>query len=371
VVRKRQPGLKAYIIAGERSGDQHGANLVNTILANSPNALFKGFGGFKMRDAGVRIATHYGEMAFMGFVEVLANLSTVREKLNLVDFDLERFNPDILLLIDYGGFNMKAAKIAYSKGIPVYWYIPPKAWAWNARRTRKMAKMIDHTFAIFPFEEPFFRGRKVPTTYVGNPTKYQIGLYNRLKQSFTKSGITLMPGSRRQEIAQNLPIMNELAKSMPNERFFLAVTDDFKTSYYSEFFDAPNILIPNWSTFNSLSKSKAAVVCSGTATLETALLKVPQVVCYKANRISFWIGKRLVRVKHISLVNILAGREVVKELMQKEFNAESIKAELERIQQPGVVETMLKDYEEIDNLLGDKDPGQEIYDLLKSWYPFA
>lgn len=355
---------RIYIVAGERSGDQHAARVAWEFQRHNPGADIRGFGGFKMREAGVSITSFYHEMAFMGFWETVWRYSTVKDKLVLIKYDLEAFNPHAIIFVDFGGFNMRVAKFAQRLDAKKYYYIPPKAWAWNSGRAKKLGKMMDHVFAIFPFEEEFFRSYGAKTTYVGNPTKFMVDEYFKLEQTIEKRAVALLPGSRQQEIEKNMPVMNELAKRMPKQWFYLATTDDFNRTFYQELIDAPNIIIPPGSTFNLLSKAKCAVVCSGTATLEAALLNVPQVVCYKANRFSFAIGKMLVKIKFISLVNILLKREVVKELMQGDYNPERLEEEVNRLLQPETAKKMELDYSELHNILGKKVPHETIYKLV-------
>jgi lipid-A-disaccharide synthase len=362
---------RIYIVAGENSGDYHASFVAREFLRRNPGADVRGFGGFKMREAGTYIVSFYQEMAVMGFKETLAKLPTILDKTYMIKLDLKKYKPHVIIFVDFSGFNMKIAKWAQRLDTKLTYYIPPKAWAWNQSRAKKLAKWMDHVFTIFPFEETFFRSYGVKATYVGNPTKYYIDQYNRLDQVIKRRAIALLPGSRQQEIEKNMPIMNELAERMPEFTFFLATTDDFSEGFYHRQITAHNIVMQTSSTFNILSKAHCAVVCSGTATLETALLDVPQVVCYKANKISFAIGKLLVKIKHISLVNILLEREVVREFLQDDFNAVRLEEEVRRLMKPEVAEKMRSDYAELAPMLGDQIPHKRIYDIINPWLPQA
>jgi lipid-A-disaccharide synthase len=331
-----------YLIAGERSGDLHGANLIRSIRQHDPQAQFRAYGGEQMETAGATLVRHYREMAFMGFVEVARNLGTIRRIMRECQADLLAHRPDVLILIDYSGFNLRVAKFAKAHGVRVFYYIAPKVWAWNPSRAEKIKASVDRLFTILPFETEFFAQYDYKVDYVGNPlldalVQFQPDPQFRTKiADVVKSGqerpiIALLPGSRRQEILGMLPTMLSATRHFPDYRFVVGTVSNLPTSLYDELLhNYPDVGRVNDAAYDLLTVATAALVTSGTATLETALFTVPQVVCYKASKLFYAIAKRAMSVRFISLVNLIADREVVKELIQ-DFREDTVVAELRAI----------------------------------------
>jgi len=327
--------MKLYFVSGERSGDLHGGNLIKELSALQPEVQCRGFGGDYMQQAGMDVVVHYREMAFMGFAEVLANLSTISKKIKQCKADILQYKPDAVILIDYAGFNLRIAKFAKQHGIKVFWYISPKVWAWNQSRAVKLKANIDRMFVILPFEKEFFKNYSWDVDYVGNPVLDAIKAHQvdhsfleRHELSAEKSLVALLPGSRKQEVKLIIPVMTEVAKRNPSVQFGVAVVDNLPNDFYAGILELPNVKSIKNATYDLLRYANAAIVMSGTATLETALFNVPQVVVYRASQISYLIAKQLIRVPFISLVNLIAGKEVVKELIQASANATAIAEEL-------------------------------------------
>lgn len=327
--------MKYYLIAGETSGDLHGANLIKALKVEDTDATFKIVGGDQMQQAtGERALIHTTEMAFMGFVEVLKNLRKISRNLKKVKDDLLKEKPDTVILIDFPGFNLKIAEFAKKHGIKTCYYISPKVWAWNQNRVKKIKKIVDHMFCILPFEVDFYKKWRMPVDYVGNPlldaiSSHQFNPNFRKENGFTdKPLIALLPGSRQMEIINLLPIMAELPYFFPVHQFVIAGAPNFDEAYYKQFLKGIDIPVIFNQTYDILHHAEAAVVTSGTATLETGILKVPQVVVYKANPISVWIAKRLVKVKFISLVNLINNFLSVRELIQEDCTAYDISYEV-------------------------------------------
>ncbi len=331
-----------YLIAGERSGDLHGANLIRSIRQHDPQARFRAYGGEQMETAGATLVRHYREMAFMGFVEVARNLGTIRRIMRECQADLLAHRPDVLILIDYSGFNLRVARFAKAHGIRVFYYIAPKVWAWNPSRANKIKASVDRLFTILPFETEFFAQYDYKVDYVGNPLLDALVQFQPDPQFLTKiAGITksaqerpiiaLLPGSRRQEILGMLPTMLSATRHFPDYRFVVGTVSNLPTSLYDELLqNYPNVGRVNDAAYDLLTVATAALVTSGTATLETALFTVPQVVCYKASKLFYAIAKRAMSVRFISLVNLIADREVVKELIQ-DFREDTVVSELRAI----------------------------------------
>jgi lipid-A-disaccharide synthase len=327
---------KFYIISGERSGDLHASNLVLAMQKLNPNMQFRGMGGSYSKEAGVELAVDYLEVAVMGFLEVVLGFRKVLKYLNFVKKDLLAFCPDALILVDYGGFNMKIAAFAKEHGIPVHYYIPPKVWAWNQKRALKLKAFTDQIYSILPFEPEFFEKYDMNVHYVGNPLLDEIRKFKPHDFFFQKNElsyqpiIALLPGSRKQEINAMLDRMVSLVREFPNAQFVIAGVGSLPSGAYDPArFAGIKVVIDQ--TYDLLSHATVAVVASGTATLETALFRVPQIVVYRTSAISYLIAKNLIRVPYISLVNLIAGKEVVKELIQDDFSIENLKNELNRI----------------------------------------
>jgi len=325
--------MRYYIISGEASGDLHGSNLIKELLFLDASADIRCWGGDKMQAAGAVLVKHYRELAFMGFTEVIKNLPTILNNLKFCKQDIKSYNPDTLILIDYPGFNLRIAKWAKEQGIKVVYYIAPQVWAWKSSRVKHMKLSIDKMLCILPFEQDYFRKQwNWEVEYVGHPLVEVIEQSQQepIKASIcSKPIIAILPGSRQQEIIKKLPVMLEVSKSFSDYQFVVAKAPSIEESFYQPFMSTyPNVSSVEQSTYQLLKQSTAAMVTSGTATLETALFAVPEVVCYKAGNISFQIGKRLVKIKFISLVNLIMDKLVVKELIQEEMTSENIAREL-------------------------------------------
>ena len=351
--------MKFYLIAGERSGDLHGSNLIKQLKKREPAAQFRGFGGDYMHDAGMEEVVHYRELAFMGFAEVVANLRTISKKIEQCKKDILSYKPDVIILVDYAGFNMRIAKFAKKHHIKVFWYISPKVWAWNQSRALKLKANVDRMFAILPFEKEFFRRFDWNIDYVGNPVLDAIkshqaspGFRHNLNSDPYSKIVALLPGSRRQELKKIIPLMAEVATKLTEFQFVVATVSNLSRDLYKGLQHLPNVRFVNDASYDLLSVAHAAVVTSGTATLETALFRVPQVVVYKTSGLTYTIGKLVIKVPFISLVNLIANREVVKEMIQENATVEPVVAELTKIVKDDRYRTkMLADYDEIIRIL--------------------
>jgi lipid-A-disaccharide synthase len=330
--------MKYYIIAGERSGDLHASNLIRQLREKDPEAQIRGWGGDMMQEAGMDLVHHYREMAFMGFAEVFKSLGKILGFLRECKADLKAYQPDVVILVDYAGFNMRIAKFAKARGMKVYYYISPKIWAWNQGRVHNIKKVVDRMFVIMPFEEDFYARYDYKVDYVGNPVNDSVTDHVRTAEFRTRNRlynnkpiIAILPGSRKQEIESMLHVMLSVLPSFRDYQFVVAGVSNFSKAYYEQYNKDPNIKIIYDQTYDLLAHAQAALVTSGTATLETALFGVPQVVCYKTSAISYSIAKRVIKVPYISLVNLIADKPVVTELIQDDFTAKKIVAELKNV----------------------------------------
>ena len=357
--------MKYYLIAGERSGDLHGANLMKGIRAHDPAAEFRAWGGDLMQQQGATLVTHYTDMAFMGFLEVVKNLPTILRFLKKCKADVMEFQPDVLILIDYPGFNLRMAAFARKKGIKVFYYISPKVWAWNQKRALKIKATVDRMFVIFPFEVDFYKKYDYDVTYVGNPLMDAIQDFtpdpdfisrNKLEN---KKIVALLPGSRRQEVTGTLDTMLSIQTSFPDYEFVIAAVKSLPGSLYEKYQNLPNVTVVFEATYDLLAVAQAALVTSGTATLETALFSVPEVVCYRTSGVSYAIAKKLIRVPYISLVNLIMEKESVRELIQNEFSPERLTEELRAIL-PGKAKrlSVLNDYKILQKKVGEAGASQ-------------
>lgn len=352
--------MKYYLIAGERSGDLHGANLIRAIRHHDVQANCRAYGGEQMEQAGATIVRHYRDMAFMGFLEVAKNLGTIRRIMRECQADLLAHRPDVLILIDYAGFNLRMARFAKQHGIRVFYYISPKVWAWNQRRALKIKATVDRLFTILPFETEFFARYDYPVDYVGNPLLDALADFRPDPLFDQKAGlderpvVALLPGSRRQEITIILPAMLASTSQFPAYQFVVGTVSNLPESLYTSLLAPyPDVKRVDDAAYDILHRSTAALVTSGTATLETALFTIPQVVCYKTTTLSYVIAKKLIAVPFISLVNLIAGREVVKELIQSELTPDKIAAELLRILPGGQGRALqLAGYAEVQGKMG-------------------
>jgi lipid-A-disaccharide synthase len=350
--------MKYYIIAGEASGDLHGSNLIKELKKQDAEADIRCWGGDLMQNAGGTLVKHYRDLAFMGFVEVVANLSTILKNLKFCKEDIEHFKPDVLVLIDYPGFNLRIAEWGKQQGYKIVFYISPQVWAWKENRVKKMKQYIDKMLVILPFEKDYYKDKwQWNVEYVGHPLVQVIeDAKNNLKDKAPLSDkkiIALLPGSRKQEVAKKLPVMLEVSKDFPDYQFIIAkapsLTDDFFAQFIAQY---PNVSTVSNQTYKLLLQSSAALVTSGTATLETALFDVPEVICYKGNPVSYLIARQLIKVKYICLVNLIMDKEVVKELIQDEMNPGKIKEELNRLLNDETRRQRLQsDYAELKHLL--------------------
>jgi lipid-A-disaccharide synthase len=349
--------MKYYIIAGEASGDLHGSNLIKELRKLDTTANIRAWGGDLMQVAGGAVVKHYRDLAFMGFIEVIKNLPTILNNLKFCKQDILSFQPDVLILIDYPGFNLRIAKWAKEKGIKVIYYISPQVWAWKESRVKLIRNVVDKMLVILPFEREFYQTKwDYKVEYVGHPLVQVVNEFlekNEHTLSYTKPVIAILPGSRKQEIAVKLPIMLEAAKSFPQYQFVVAkaasLDDNFYQSLLSQY---PDVQSVKNQTYALLSIATGALVTSGTATLETALFAVPQVVCYKGSAISYEIARRLIKIKYISLVNLIMDRPIVKELIQHELTPANVTKELNAILKDEAKKHQIKkDYSDLKALL--------------------
>ncbi|MBP6430210.1 MAG: lipid-A-disaccharide synthase [Ferruginibacter sp.] len=325
---------KLYIIAGEASGDLHGSNLIKQLKAIDNNIDIRCWGGDKMQAAGGSLVKHYKDLAFMGFIEVLKNLPTILKNIRFCKEDILAYQPDAVVLVDYPGFNLRIAKWAKQQGIKVIYYISPQVWAWKENRVKMMKQCIDKMICILPFEKDYYKQKwNWEVEYVGHPLvevveDFKTSIPSPLN-TYHLPIIALLPGSRKQEILTKLPIMLSVVSHFPNYQFIIAKAPGLDEDFYNNLIATyPNVSWVVNETYALLSKAKAALVTSGTATLETALFEVPQIICYKGSVISYQIAKRLISIKFIGLVNLIMNKEVVKELIQHELNTNNLVAEL-------------------------------------------
>jgi len=363
--------MKYYIIAGERSGDLHGANLFKSLSVADPSATAMGIGGSYMEQAGVVLSKSYEELALIGVWEILEKFGEIRSALNQVKQELASHRPDVVILIDYAGFNLRVAKFAKSLGIKVFYYISPKIWAWNESRIHKIKALVDRMFVILPFEQDFYNKHNYPVDYVGNPIMDALHEFRPNANFLADNGleskpiIAVLPGSRKNEIESTLFRMLSILPAFPNHQFVVAAVNNHPRKYYEQFRRNGHVQIIFEQTYDLLHHAELAVVASGTATLETALLNVPQVVCYRVNFLTYWIARMLVKIKYISLVNLIAGKSVVKELIQEEFNPVNIRTELFKLL-PGKKgrEEVLKGYAEVREQMGGPGASQRTAQLM-------
>ncbi len=360
--------MRYYIIAGEASGDLHASHLMHSLKKSDADAQFRCFGGDLMAAEGGELVKHYRDMAYMGFVPVLLHLPTIMKNMRMCKRDISEWKPDVVILVDYPGFNLDIAKYAHRKGFKVFYYISPKIWAWKEWRIKQIKKYVDEMFSILPFEVAFYEGKHhYPIHYVGNPTESEVRAFRQnYTQPFSdfcasnglepdKPIVALLAGSRQQEIKDNLPAMIEATRSMRDYQFVLAGAPSITDDYYERFAQGSHVHLVKNATYPLLAHSTAALVTSGTATLETALFDVPQVVCYETPipHIVRFAFKHIIKVRFISLVNLIADKEIVEELLADRFSVENIRKELTAILPGGNRrEKMLAEYDELDHRLG-------------------
>ena len=364
--------MKYYIIAGEASGDLHGSNLMKSLKQKDPDAEFRFWGGDLMEKQGGTLVKHYRDLAFMGFLEVAMNLSTILNNIKFCKADIKNNIPDVLILVDYPGFNLRIAKFAKELGIKVVYYISPQLWAWKEGRVETIKKYVDEMMVILPFEEDFYHKHNVKAHFVGHPLldaistlqDIDIESFKRENNLNEKEIIALLPGSRKQEVEKMLEIMLSVRPYFKDYQFVIAGAPSLEKDFYQKYVDE-NVHFVSNRTYDLLRCSKAALVTSGTATLETALLNVPEVVCYRGSKISYAIAKRLVKhIKYISLVNLIMDKEVVKELIQSELNTKSLVEQLNLILEGDSRNLMLKEYETLRTKLGGKGASDNAADII-------
>lgn len=365
--------MKYYLIAGEASGDLHASNLMHAILKEDPQAEFRFWGGDLMQAVGGKLVKHYKELAFMGFVEVLANLRTILSNISFCKKDILAYQPDAIVFIDYPGFNLQIAKWAKKEGFPTHYYISPQIWAWKEGRIKNIKKYIDQMYVILPFEKSFYEDKhQYPVHFVGNPLidaianreKISLKDFQKKHRLPEKPIIALIPGSRKQEISKMLHIMLEVVKDYPNYQFIIAGAPSQDSEFYEKIIGDRSVSLLFGETYNLMEVAHAALVTSGTATLETALFKVPEVVCYKGNPISYFIARRIINLKYISLVNLILDKEAVTELIQGDFNVKNLKGELNKLLDPNSRAKIIKDYQYLEQALGGEGASAYTAKLL-------
>lgn len=361
--------MKYYLVAGEASGDLHGANLMKAIKAEDASADFRYYGGDKMQAEGGVLKKHYSEMAFMGFTEVLLNLRTIFRNMKACKEDLWAYRPDVLILIDFPGFNLKIAEFAKEHDLRVCYYISPKVWAWNQKRVLKIKRIVDKLFCILPFEVDFYKTWGMEVDYVGNPLLDEIAQFIpdpdfKSKYQLDKDIVALLPGSRKQEIERLLPDMLSVTADFPEQQFVVAAAPGFEEAYYRQFITTANVTLVFGQTYQLLYVAKAAIVASGTATLETALFHVPQVVVYRGGAISVAIARMLVNIRFISLVNLIMDRKVVTELIQQDCNTAQISTNLKNLLDGAEREQMLRDYAGLSGKMGTAGASERTARLI-------
>lgn len=365
--------MKYYLIAGEASGDLHASNLMKALKEKDPQAEFRFWGGDLMQKVGGTLVKHYRELAFMGFWEVLVNLRTILKNISLCKKDIQNYQPDVLIFVDYPGFNFRIAKWAKKNGFTTYYYISPQIWAWKENRIKAIKRDVDELYVILPFEKDFFEEKHhYPVHFVGHPLLDQLSDRNPISaQEFVqkhklenKPIIALLPGSRHQEITKMLATMLEMPDRFPDYQFIIAGAPSQDREFYLPFIKKDNVHLVMDATYELLDAAHAALVTSGTATLETALFDVPEVVCYKGNWISYQIAKRIINLDFISLVNLIMEREVVTELIQADFNTDRLQKELQSILQPDKRRQIFKDYQELKQKLGGVGASSRTADLI-------
>ena len=364
--------MKYYLIAGEASGDLHGSYLMNALSEKDPQAEFRAWGGDLMEESGAVLVKHIKELAFMGFWEVITHLFTILNNIKSCKKDILDYQPDVILYIDYPGFNLRIAQWAKSQGFKNHYYISPQVWAWKENRVVKMKQCLDALYVILPFEKLFFEKKhQFPVDFVGHPLMDSIPQRPVNKSFFEQHQLTsnqpliaLLPGSRMQEIKKILPLFILVSKQFPKHQFIIAGAPGLEIEQYKPFIKNTDIKVVHGATYDLLQNSTAALVTSGTATLETALFEVPQMVCYRTSTISYWIGKRIVKLPFISLVNLILNKEVVKELIQKDCSLKNLSQELKRLLNSEEQKKIKKEYHQLKILLGEGGASEKAASLI-------
>lgn len=368
--------MRYYIIAGEASGDMHAANLMKYLRKKDHEADFCGFGGDLMKNQGLQLIKHYHDLAFMGFTQVLLNLRTIFINLSLCKQEILKFKPDVVILVDYPGFNLRLAKWLKQQKIKTFYYISPQIWAWNQKRGKKIKRFIDRMYCILPFEKDFYKKFDYEAEYVGHPLldslrddfeEVDINVFKKKYQLDNRPIVALLPGSRGQEIKQILPIMASIRDKFPDYQFVIACVSQFKHEFYNVLINNEDIKFVYKDTRNLLRISKAALVASGTASLETALLKVPEVICYKGGFLNYLIARRLIRVKYIGLPNLIMNKPIIKELVQNDLNSKNIYEELNLLlNNHSKQRQLMNDYQDLIEILGDGNASEKTAKLMVS-----
>ena len=365
--------MKYYIIAGEASGDLHGSNLMKSLYNEDPKAEIRFWGGDLMQSVGGTLVKHYKELSFMGFLEVVLNLKTILNNIKICKKDILEFQPDVLVFIDYPGFNMRIAKWAKKLGMKTHYYISPQIWAWKENRIKDIKRDIDKMYVILPFEKDFYEKKhQYEVEFVGHPLIDAINnrisidesIFRKENSLSDKPIIAILPGSRKQEITKMLSVMLSVVADFPDYQFVIAGAPSQEFSFYSTFLTANNCHFISNKTYDLLSISFAALVTSGTATLETALFKVPEVVCYKGSWLSYQIAKRIVTLKYISLVNLIMDKVVVTELIQDNLNTGTLKTELQKLLNSNHRDLVLENYNALEKKLGGSGASEKTAKLI-------
>jgi len=363
--------MKYYLIAGEASGDLHGSNLLREIASIDSEASFRGFGGDKMATQGMDIIIHYKKIAFMGFKEVILNLFTFMKAFRVVKQDILKFKPDVLILIDYPGFNLRMAKFAKQHGLKVIYYISPQLWAWKEGRINAIRQYVDKMICILPFEKDYYAKWNYKVDYVGHPLMETIEIHKPAPDFIRKNSlnekpiIAILPGSRKQEIQKILPVLVSVQKEFPAYQFVVAATSNFSSGFYKTSAGTEDIKLVFDETYDLLSHAQAGLITSGTATLETALFGIPLIVCYSTTSFTYYISKSFIKINYISLVNLILDKPAIKELIQHELTAENITKELRKIlEDDRYRDEMLKNLANLKALLGEEKASSKAAEII-------
>lgn len=368
--------MRYYVIAGEASGDLHASHLIRELFRLDPKAEVQAWGGDLSSEAGAKVVKHYRDLAFMGFWEVAKNIRTILKNFKICKADILQFKPDALILVDYPGFNLRIAEWAKAQGIKVFYYISPQVWAWKTKRVHKIKRIVDELFVILPFESDFYKSFGMDVSFVGHPLMDVIPNYSlsphfreTLALNPSRPVIALLPGSRKQEIKRMLSPMLELVDHFPAYQFLIAGAPAIPKSFYSDLIGSKPVQLIQNQTYDVLKVADLALITSGTATLEAGLFKVPQVVCYTGNPASYWLAKRLIKVKYICLVNLILDRPVVRELIQYDFSLENLRAAIQDLLQTENRKTLESAYQELASTLGgsgaSKRVAEQVYSKIK------
>lgn len=364
--------MKLYIIAGEPSGDLHGKNMLRALRGQLPDLEVRGVGGDGLAAEGMSLVRHIRDTNFMGFVQVLQNLGTIRQLFRDVKADILKFRPEAVVLIDYPGFNLRMARFCKEHGIKVFYYISPQVWAWKKGRVKQIRAYVDRMFVILPFEKAFYEGEGIDVDFVGHPLLDEIaeGGYDgeSLRVRLLEPGqrlVALLPGSRKQEIGRMLPRMLAMVERFPDCQFVVAGAPTQDREFYDRYLQGSGVELVEGQTYELLSAADAALVTSGTATLETALFGVPEVVCYAGSPLSVWLARQLIKVKFISLVNLVMDREVVRELIQGELNTSNLQNELQKLLDPGHRSKLQQEYALLKEKLGSSGASEQLANLIR------